>query len=113
MSKKNIQYLILDVDTAECYTGFSTREQAINHIQEQIGDNYILVTKENYDKIMENEESTVKRIIVAPMQFVQRKANITIYPSWQKSSLYGEVAEYADDFMNSDILEDNYITRVR
>jgi len=105
------EYIILDVFTAECYAGVGLSvEQAIQHIEENIGDEkYTIVTKDNYDDIMElsDSEQDGRYIIIAPINWVDNvdNADLIIYPAWEKSALYGEVAEYTEDLLNSDILD--------
>ena len=115
-------YMIIDVFTAECYAGIGTKEVAMQHIADEIqqnGGTFVIVTKDNYDEIMElneNDDNVGKFIMVVPCEWTENseEAELVIYPSWNKSSLYGEVAEYIGDITNYDILDtsDEYPVKI-
>ena len=98
-------YMIIDIETAECYIGLSSMVNALKHIEENTKDKYTIVTKDNYDDVLDSN-NTGRKIMIVPFELTddEKEAELIIYPNCGKSNLYGEVAEYQNDLINDDLL---------
>jgi len=101
-------FIIIDVETAQCEVGFLSKEKAVKHIENNVGNDYTIVTGDNYDGIME----AGKKIIITPCEIVNGGGDVTLLPNTDKTDLFSLVAEYKGDLCNIDILTSDEALKV-
>lgn len=101
MSDNN--FMVINLATAECELGFTTREQAEQFIKETGILEYTQADYENDDFDMSEDE----RALVMPYYFnnTSEPNELTIYDNSNKNSKFSSVAEYCEDILNDDLID--------
>lgn len=101
MSDNN--FMVINLATAECELGFTTREQAEQFIKETGIPEYTQADYENEDFDMSEDE----RALVMSYYFndTSEPNELTIYDNSNKNSKFSSVAEYHEDILNDDLID--------
>jgi hypothetical protein len=102
-----MKYIIIDAETSQCRTGFNSKDEAYDFLLEhkKPGDNFVILDEDNYEEEMGINDGSMK-LIIAPMEKVDKKEDAELFISdgaWE--SRLGEVAEFAEGLLTTDILE--------
>lgn len=105
-----MEYIIIDAMTADCCTGFKSLDEARQFILNNTkpGETYVILTADNYEQEMAIEDYSCMKLVIAPMEWVENEgeAELIITDGDRVYDSYlGQRAEFAEDLLTTDILD--------
>lgn len=105
-----MEYIIIDAITANCCPGFESIDEARKFILDNIkpDETYVILTADNYEKEMEIEDYSHMKFVIAPIEWVENedKADLIITDgAWNCDDYLRQHAEFAEDLLTTDILD--------